>query len=142
MGRAIYAKTCQLCHTLFGTGGQVGPDITGANRASLDYLLENVLDPSAVIPKEYTSTILELNDGRVITGIIRGETPAALTIVTANETLTIPRADIDNLKASNISMMPDDILAPLSKEEVRALFAYLQSPVQVPMLTAPADGQQ
>ena len=44
-GRALFAKTCQQCHTLFGAGGKVGPDITGANRASLDYLLENILDP-------------------------------------------------------------------------------------------------
>ena len=44
------------CHTLFGIGGKVGPDITGSNRANLDYLLENILDPSAVIPKEYAAT--------------------------------------------------------------------------------------
>src|SRR5208282_133459 len=102
------------CHTLYGVGGKVGPEITGANRASLDYLLENILDPSAVIPKEYTSTVIELKDGRVITGIIKGETPAAYTVVTANETLTIPRGDVDKLKTSEVSMMPDDLLKDLS----------------------------
>jgi putative membrane-bound dehydrogenase-like protein len=137
LGRAIFAKTCQQCHTLFATGGKVGPDITGANRASLDYLLENIVDPSAVIPKEYTSTVLELKNGRVITGIVKGETPAALTVVTVNETLTVPRDDIDTMKPSNVSMMPDDLLNPLSKEEVQALIAYLQSPVQVPLLATP-----
>jgi putative membrane-bound dehydrogenase-like protein len=134
IGRAIFAKTCQQCHTLFGVGGQVGPDITGANRSSLDYLLENILDPSAVIVKEYTTTVLELKNGRVITGIVRGETPAALTVMTVNETLTVARDDIDSMKPSNISMMPDDLLAPLTRDEVRALIAYLQSPVQVPMV--------
>ena len=89
LGRAIFAKTCQQCHTLFGTGGKVGPDITGSNRANLDYLLENILDPSAVIPKEYAVPVLNLKNGRVITGIVRGETPAAFTVVTATETLTI-----------------------------------------------------
>src|SRR5207244_5036471 len=98
LGRAVYAKTCQQCHVLFGQGGKVGPDITGSNRANLDYLLENILDPSAVIPKEYAATIIELKDGRVVTGIVRGETPAALTVVTATETLTIPRDDVDSLK--------------------------------------------
>ena len=96
LGRAIFAKTCQQCHTLFGVGGKVGPDITGSNRANLDYLLENILDPSAVIPKEYAATIIDLKSGRVITGIVRGETPAAFTVVTANETLTVPRTEIDS----------------------------------------------
>ena len=57
-GRALFAKTCQQCHTLYGIGGKVGPDITGSNRPNLDYLLENILDPSAVIPKEYAATLL------------------------------------------------------------------------------------
>ena len=52
----MFAKTCQQCHTLYGVGGKVGPDITGSNRANLDYLLENILDPSAVIPNEYKAT--------------------------------------------------------------------------------------
>src|SRR5262249_14868040 len=53
LGRAVFAKTCLNCHTLYAVGGKVGPEITGANRGSIDYLLENILDPSAVIPKEY-----------------------------------------------------------------------------------------
>src|SRR5206468_10097654 len=80
LGRALYAKTCQQCHTLYGLGGKVGPDITGSNRANLDYLLENILDPSAVIPNEYKATTIDLKSGRVLLGIIRGETPAAYTV--------------------------------------------------------------
>src|SRR5262249_51875263 len=53
LGRAVFAKTCQQCHTLYGVGGKVGPDITGSNRSDLGYLLENIFDPSATIPKEY-----------------------------------------------------------------------------------------
>ena len=138
LGRAMFAKTCQQCHTLYGVGGKVGPDITGSNRPNLDYLLENILDPSAVIPNEYKATQIELKTGRVITGIVRGETPVALTVVTANETLTIPTNEIDSRKASNVSMMPDDVLKPLSEGEIRALVAYLRHPTQVPML-ATAD---
>jgi putative membrane-bound dehydrogenase-like protein len=134
LGRAVFAKTCQQCHTLYGTGGKVGPDITGSNRANLDYLLENILDPSAVIPKEYAATTIELKNGRVITGIVRGETPAALTVLTANETLTVPVAEIDTRTPSATSMMPDDLLKPHTDPEVRALFAYLRNPGQVPIL--------
>jgi putative membrane-bound dehydrogenase-like protein len=134
LGRAVFVKTCAQCHTLFSAGGKIGPELTGSNRASLDYLLENILDPSAVIPKEYAMTLIALKNGRVVTGIIRAETKAALTVVTANETLTVPRDDVEMLTPSNISMMPDDLLKPLSELEVRALVAYLQSPVQAPLL--------
>jgi putative membrane-bound dehydrogenase-like protein len=134
LGRAVFVKTCAQCHTLFGSGGKVGPDITGSNRANLDYLLENVIDPSAAIPKEYAATVLELKNGRVVTGIVRGETPAAVTVVTANETLTIPRNEIDTTQPSTVSMMPDDLLKQLKDNEVRALVAYLQSPTQAPIL--------
>ncbi len=138
LGRALFAKTCQQCHTLFGIGGKVGPDITGSNRPNLDYLLENIIDPSAVIPKEYAVTVLALKDGRVVTGIVRDQSPAALTVVTATETLTISRNDVETLTPSKTSMMPDDQLKPFSGHEVRSLFAYLQSPSQVPLL-ATAD---
>jgi len=138
LGRTLFSKTCAQCHTLFGAGGKVGPDVTGANRASLDYLLENVLDPSAVIPKEYAATILTLNSGRKITGIVRAETEKTLTVVTAEETLTVAAKDVDVREASKVSMMPDDLLKTMSEHEVRSLFAYLQSPTQTGLL-ATAD---
>jgi putative heme-binding domain-containing protein len=138
LGRALYVKTCAQCHVLFGVGGKVGPDLTGSNRVNLDYLLENILDPSAVIPKEYTVTLLTLTNGRVITGIVREETDAALSVVTANETLTIPRVEIESRTPTSQSMMPDDQLKPMSDDDVRALIAYLQTPSQVPLL-ATAD---
>jgi putative membrane-bound dehydrogenase-like protein len=137
LGRAVFAKTCQQCHTLYGSGGKVGPDITGSNRANLDYLLENILDPSAVIPNDYKATVLTLQNGRVITGIVRAETPAALTVVTANETLTVPVNEVEERTPSSTSMMPDDLLKPLQEDEVRALIAYLRHPTQVQLLATP-----
>lgn len=134
LGRAVFAKTCQQCHTLYGVGSKVGPDITGANRASLDYILENILDPSAVIPKDYMATRVVLTNGRVLTGLVRGETPNAITVISANETLNISRSDIDTTEPSEQSMMPDDLLKPLGQQEVRALVAYLQATEQAPML--------
>lgn len=141
LGRAVFNKTCAQCHTLFGSGGKVGPDITGANRGSLDYLLENILDPSAVIPKEYAMTVLTLGSGRIVSGIIREETAKTLTVLTQNETLVVPVADVEERQPSNQSLMPEDVLKPLSEEEVRALVAYLQSPVQVPILATPENAR-
>src|SRR5262249_20770081 len=76
--------------------------------------------------------------GRVVTGIVRGETPDALTVVTANETLTIPLKEIDTRKISDVSMMPEDQLKPMTDAEVRALIAYLRNPAQTQIL-ATAD---
>ena len=134
LGRSVFAKTCQQCHVLFGTGGNVGPELTGSNRADLDYLLSNVFDPSALIGKDYLAHVVATKDGRVLTGIVRSEDKDAITLVTANETLTIPKPEVEDRKPSDTSMMPDGLWAPLSDHEVRSLIAYLASPGQVPML--------
>ncbi|MFM7149752.1 MAG: family 16 glycoside hydrolase, partial [Gemmataceae bacterium] len=133
-GRAVFNKVCSQCHTLFGEGGKVGPDITGANRASLDYLLENILDPSGVIPKEYAMSVLLLVNGRVISGIVREENDQTITVVTQNETLTILKKDLEKRELSSQSMMPDDIFKNLADKDIFSLVAYLQTPFQVPVL--------
>lgn len=115
-------------------GGKVGPELTGSNRANLDYLLENMLDPGAVIPKEYTVTVLALSNGRLITGIVTQEVGERLTVVTANETLVIAKGDIESRRASDQSMMPDNLLQNLTQHEVRSLFGYLRHPSQTPIL--------
>jgi putative membrane-bound dehydrogenase-like protein len=134
LGRAIFGKTCQNCHTLYAVGGKVGPEITGANRGNLDYLLENIFDPSAVIPKEYAATRIVLKDDRSIIGIIKAEVNGVLTVATATETLTIAAMDIASRKPSELSMMPDDIVKQTNEHELRSLIAYLQTNAQVPML--------
>jgi len=141
LGRTVFAKTCQQCHTLYGVGGKVGPDITGANRSDLNYVLENVLDPSSVIPKEYAATRIATLDDRVITGIVKEETKAALTVVTATETVTVPVADIASRKPSELSMMPDDILKTTNEAEFKALVGYLRHVAQVPMLATPDNAK-
>jgi putative heme-binding domain-containing protein len=132
-GREVFSRVCQQCHTLFDTGGKVGPDITGSNRGDLDYILQHVLDPNAVIPNDYRTWTLETKDERVITGIVTRQDDIAVTIVTANETLLIPRAEVRSLQQSEISMMPEGLLQALTDAEVRDLIAYLKSPAQVPL---------
>ncbi|MBM3980409.1 MAG: DUF1080 domain-containing protein [Planctomycetes bacterium] len=134
LGRTVFAKTCLNCHTLYGVGGKVGPEITGANRGNIDYLLENILDPSAVIPKEYTATRIVTTDDRNIVGIVKSEVNGVLTIQTERETITLAVKDIASRKASDLSMMPDDILKQVNEHEFRSLIAYLQTQGQVPML--------
>ena len=136
LGRAVYSRICQQCHTLFGVGGQVGPDLTGSNRADLDYLLSNVLDPSALIGKDYQAHVIATADGRVLTGIIRAEDKDSITLATANETITLPKSEVEERRTSDQSMMPEDLWKPLSQFEVRSLVSYLASPAQVPLPAA------
>ena len=137
-GRLLFTKTCANCHTLFGEGGKVGPDITGSNRANVDYLLGNIVDPSAVLGKDYRMSILALADGRVVSGLIQKETDSALTVRTLNDTVVIPLSEIEARKLSELSMMPEKLLDQFNRNQIQDLVAYLQSPRQVPLKGEPA----
>jgi putative heme-binding domain-containing protein len=134
LGRAVFVKTCEKCHTLFGVGGKVGPELTGSNRADLNYLLSNIVDPSAVMAREYIPAVIATTAGRIITGLVREQTADAITVVTADETVVIPRDEIEEQKPVDKSMMPDDLLKTLSDREARSLFAYLSSARQSTLL--------
>ncbi len=137
-GRVLYNKVCAQCHTLFDTGGKVGPDITGANRSDLAYLLETIVDPNAVIPNEYRTTEIETKDGRSLTGMVKIMGDKSILLQTANELITIPRDEIESQRQTELSMMPDGLLAPLTDQEVRDLLYYLSRSGQVPLPAAEA----
>jgi putative heme-binding domain-containing protein len=134
LGRAIFSQTCQRCHTLYGTGEDIGPDLTGSNRSDLDYLLSNVVDPSAIMSNEYQPTIVITVDGRVVTGLIRAEDDRALTLQTAENLVVIPKSEIEERRVSPQSMMPDDQLKQFSEHELRSLITYVSGSKQVSML--------
>jgi len=137
-GRALFVTTCMKCHVLFGAGRAIAPELTGANRGDLDYLLSNMVDPNAVIGKDYAVTNLFLKDGRVVSGLLTKENDSALTIAAENETLIVPLADVESRRPSAVSLMPEGQLDPMKPEEIRDLFAYLQGPAQVAMKATPA----
>ncbi len=130
-GRAVFAQACASCHRLFGAGTEVGPDLTGAGRKDLDYLLSNVVDPSAVVTKDFQMTVFALRDGRVVNGVVVAETPQALTVQTAQDRVVIPKGDVEERKGSPVSLMPDGLLQPLTADQVRDLIAYLMADAQV-----------
>jgi putative membrane-bound dehydrogenase-like protein len=132
-GRQLFAKTCGACHVLFGEGGRIGPELTGSNRGDVEYLLANLLDPSAVVGRDYQTTTIVTEDGRSIAGIVVGETPTSVTLQTPTEKITVDAADIETRVLSPLSLMPESQLDQLSPEEGRDLVAYLRSPVQVPL---------
>ncbi|MCB0852754.1 MAG: dehydrogenase, partial [Bacteroidetes bacterium] len=72
-GKVIFQQTCGACHKMYDEGGNIGPDITGSNRANLDYLLSNILDPSGEIQDDYRMVVITTRDGRTYSGNIASE---------------------------------------------------------------------
>lgn len=130
-GRVVFNQICAQCHRLFDTGSEVGPDITGANRTDLDYLLQNILFPNAVIPNEYRATTVETKDGRTITGVLKSRDANSLRLQTANELVTVTVAETAGVEQADLSMMPEGLLGPLQDQQVRDLLYYLGRPGQV-----------
>lgn len=126
-GRPVFLQTCGACHRLNGEGGEVGPDLTGSDRGNLDYLLDNILDPSGVVPENYRLSTLTLRDGRVINGIVGLKTGLTTTVRTPTEKLTLERSEIESIQESSLSLMPEGLLNALSDEQARNLIAYLMA---------------
>ncbi len=125
-GEQLFKKQCASCHRFFGEGGSVGPDLTGAQRTNLQYLLENIIDPSASVAKEYRMEVVRMDDGRVMTGLVESESERSITIINANDKFVIPRDEIEERKQADVSVMPTGMLDAMSEREVRDLLAYLQ----------------
>ncbi|QDV36700.1 PVC-type heme-binding CxxCH protein [Tautonia plasticadhaerens] len=132
-GRSVFSKTCSQCHVLFGDGGKVGPELTGAQRGDLGYLLENLVDPGATLGEDYRMTVFALADGRVVNGLVAEQSDRTVTIQTPTERIVVPRDEIEDRRKSDQSLMPEGLLDPLSEAEVADLIRYLQGPGQVPL---------
>lgn len=132
-GRLLFSKSCQQCHKLFGEGASIGPDLTGYNRAQVDYLLVKIVDPSSQIAKDYHMSVLETKDGRTITGIVVERAARRIVVQTATERIVLSKEDIEEERESALSMMPEGQLDALSKEQVRDLIGYLSGTTQSPL---------
>jgi len=124
-GHQIYQAACASCHVLYSDGRSVGPELTGSNRADLDYILRNILDPNADIGRDYQLVTIETTDGRVAAGIVQRETPGAVTLVNQAESITLSRDRIKKLERLEVSLMPPGLLSSLSEPDVADLIAYL-----------------
>jgi putative heme-binding domain-containing protein len=132
-GRAVFQDEkgagCIRCHRVRGSGGEVGPDLSSiGGKYAREHLIESVLEPSRQIVEGYRSTVLALEDGRVLTGLVKSETAGRLTLIDAEaREQTVATSDIAGRKFADVSIMPEGLAARLSCTQFADLIAYLQS---------------
>ncbi len=131
-GRKIFfhnKSACASCHRIGKEGGNVGPDLTtiGAIRETRD-LLEAVILPSSSFARGFRPYIIVTTDGKIHTGVMTRESTDSITLRTATlAEIQIPRAEIEELRESSASIMPQGLETRLSETELRDLLAYLKS---------------
>ena len=130
-GRATFEMVCASCHQIYGRGGQIGPDLTGSNRGDIDYILLNMIDPSADVPDAYKQLTINTKDGQVLVGTLAAEDGQRIVLNTVGQKLTVLKSDIATRSISSLSMMPDGLLPALPDVQVRHLVKYLQTTTQV-----------
>ena len=133
-GRALYSAVCGQCHKLYGEGGALGPDLTGSGRHDVNYLFENIVDPSAVVDAAYYLNSITLKDGRVLSGIVGAQSERTLTLRSVGQETVIDKQDITARQTIPISLMPEGLLQAFTAEQQRDLLAYLMGNSQVPLV--------
>ena len=127
-GRSVWQKQCATCHRMHGEGGSLGPDLTGSGRRDLDYLLANIVTPSATVSPDYSMKQVVLADGRVLSGIVIRRTKETLLLRTPTGEETIPAEDVEEVIDGGVSLMPEGILDRLDDADVADLFRFLMEP--------------
>jgi putative heme-binding domain-containing protein len=133
-GYEVAKRTCFVCHKLYGEGADVGPDLTGVGRSTLDALLHNIIDPNEVVGNGYGATEVELKDGSSVSGRIVEETPTRLKLVASGPTEHIlAKSDIaqeggkPKIRTSEMSLMPEGLEA-IPDADFRNMMWYLLNP--------------
>jgi putative membrane-bound dehydrogenase-like protein len=127
-GKKLFLNTCGKCHTLFGQGGKIGPDLTTFKRDDIPNMLLHIVNPSAEIREGYETYQAETKDGRLVTGLLVDKDNQVVVLRGADgQTVTIRQEQIDELSPQKKSLMPEGLLQSMTEQQVRDLFAYLRS---------------
>jgi len=127
-GKKAFEDACAKCHAQRRTGGRVGPDLSGVNNRSKEELLEAILNPSRAIEPRFVNYVVTAKDGQMYDGVLASETPGAITLRGgAEEDVTILRSNIQEIRASAISLMPEDIEKTLNKQQLADVIAFLRA---------------
>ena len=131
-GKKIFQNTCGSCHKMFGEGSVIGPDLTGSNRADTEYILLNVLEPSAEIQDDYKMVVINTRDGRTYSGNVINENQRQLTLrVVGQEPVIINKSTIQSKEVTPVSLMPPGLFSNLTEKEIVDLMAYLKTSKKV-----------
>ncbi|MGB0356415.1 MAG: dehydrogenase, partial [Opitutales bacterium] len=132
-GRVVYQQVCGACHIMYGEGGKIGPELTGSNRANLDYFLLNVLAPSYDVPEGYRMVTVTSRDGQVFVGNVVEEDASKVVLNMVGQKTVVAKSDIKSRQTSRVSMMPEGLLNPLQDKQILDLIAYMRTEQQVPL---------
>lgn len=128
-GRSLFQTHCATCHRLAGIGQDVGPSLLAVNRRTPSEILVHVLDPNREVAPQYQLYTLVLHDGRLATGIVTSETATSITLRRAeNVQETIPRAEVDEIAGTGLSLMPEGLEQKLSRQDLADLIAFVLAP--------------
>ncbi|MGE3777328.1 MAG: c-type cytochrome, partial [Pirellulaceae bacterium] len=127
-GKAVFQKHCATCHRRHGEGGQVGPDLTPVARDQ-EFLLTSLVDPSVVIRSQFLAYAVTTRAGQVVIGTMTQQDAGTITLLDAKaQPHVLPRDAIDEIQELPTSLMPENLLQPLSPQELRDLFRFLLQP--------------
>jgi len=132
-GKEAFGKRCSPCHQMDGAGFQVGPDLAALTNKSAQSLLVAVLDPNRDVDGRYVSYVAALADGRTLSGLLVSETGNSLTLrEQGGKDHVLLREDVEELKATGKSVMPEGLEKDLQPQELADLIAYLLPPRVAP----------
>ncbi len=126
-GAGHFKQLCATCHQDDPGSERIAPRLEGSGSKGIDYVVENIVQPNAVIGRDFQARIILTVQGRVISGLVVNQTDSALTIRTASATETIAMDDIEEVKVSENSFMPEGLLNTLNQQQRIELFKYLMS---------------
>ena len=139
-GGAVFDKNCAQCHAFRGRGHAVGPNLGEFAGKGLEDFLVAIFDPNAAINPNFTAYNVETKDGRSLSGIVRSETAGGFTLVQGSGVEEkILRADLKELRASQLSLMPEGLEQSMTAQDVADLIAWLKSAGPKPFGSASAQ---
>jgi hypothetical protein len=125
-GKAVFKTHCAKCHTHSGEGTKIGPDLTGMAVHTKEHLLTEIIDPSRNVEGNYRIYTVATRDGRTLTGLLASESKTAIELFDAEgKKQVILRENVEELAASNKSLMPDGFEKLLSADDTVNLLEFL-----------------
>jgi len=126
-GAETFKQLCGVCHAMNGQGGNLCPDLGGSWRHGLDYFLENIVDPNAVVGENFQLHVITKKDGTVVSGLLDQESPTAVTLRTLGLPVVTAKSEISKHEKLAQSLMPAGLLEGLPEQKAFELLKFLTS---------------